>query len=134
MGYNSNWFERIAHHLIEWGGDQDKILHAVEAAESVRMHDPRSFDPRYTRLAAKAKQDTLVARLVEHENTALRRARAWADAAVGYRESDDDQRAVAAARRSVEEMDRVPPEQMEVHRLDQDWRLATAFILWNARE
>jgi tetratricopeptide (TPR) repeat protein len=136
MGYNHNWGERVAHHLIELNADEDKVLHAVEVGESVRikMHDPRSFDPRYTREAAKTMRHTLVAPLVEHEKTPVRRARAWADAAMGYRESGDDRRAVAAAKRSVEEMDRVPSERMEACRLDRDWRLETAFILWNASE
>jgi len=132
MGYNNNWAERVAHHLIDLSADEDKILHAVEVGASIPMHDPRSFDPRYTRAAAKTMRHNLVARLVEHEKTPLRRARAWADAEIGYKESGDIGRAAAAARRFVEEMDRVPSEKMECRRLVRDWPLGTAFILWNA--
>lgn len=134
MGYNSNKFERIAHYLIRWGGDQDEILHAVELGDTVRMHDSRQFDPRYARVAAEAMRDSLVPLLVEHEKTSLRRARAWADAAIGYTESGDQRRAVAAAKHSVEELDRVPPEKMGGWRSDGDWRLETSFILWNVSE
>ncbi len=138
MGYSSNWGERIAHYLIEWNGDEDKVLEAVKLGKSVRMHHELDFKPQYTKLAAEALRHALVVQLVEHETTALGRARAWADAAIGYKASGDGHRAVAAAKRCVQELDRIPGTTDGTPLLEWDafrkWPLEAAFILSDGGE
>jgi hypothetical protein len=131
MGYNVNWFAQVAHCLIQWNRDSDDILRAVKLGEAVRMHEPR-HDFRYTATAAESARHDLVARLSEREKTSLNRARAWANAAIGYDESGDCERAIAAASRCVADMERIPPEEMRPEL--EDWRLKAVFILADAGE